>query len=123
VAFEFDDEVIVEPFLEGIKEYNLAGCKADSFIFSKLEEVLKGEFLDFDKKYRDFRQKEIVEAKMVEGLKEHIKECFKKIYEPLFLGSLIRIDFFVYKGEVYINEINPIPGSLANYLLRIWYLY
>ena len=118
VAFEFDDEVLIEPFIEGIKEYNLAGCKADSFIFSKLEEVQKGEFLDFDKKYRDFSKKSVEDAPLSEGLKEHIYDCFKKIYDPYFKGSIIRIDFFVHKGELYINEINPIPGSLANYLFE-----
>ena len=34
VAFEFDTQVIIEPFIEGIKEYNLAGCKTDSYQFS-----------------------------------------------------------------------------------------
>lgn len=29
VAFEFDDEIIIEPFIQGIKEYNLAGTKID----------------------------------------------------------------------------------------------
>ena len=33
-----------------------------------------------------------------------------------FEGSLIRCDFFVVDNEVYLNEINPIPGSMANYL-------
>jgi D-alanine-D-alanine ligase len=116
VAFEFDDEVLVEPFIEGIKEFNLAGCKGSGFHFSKLEEVQKKEYLDFDKKYRDFRQKEVEDAELPAALKERIKECFIRIYEPLFLGALIRIDFFVHKDNVYINEINPVPGSLANYL-------
>ena len=30
VAFEFDDAVIIEPFIAGIKEYNLAGCKVNN---------------------------------------------------------------------------------------------
>ncbi len=116
VAFEFDEEVLVEPFIEGIREFNLAGCKGSGFYFSKLEEVQKKEFLDFDKKYRDFRQDAVEEAELNVALKERIKECFMRIYEPLFLGSLIRIDFFVHQDKVYINEINPVPGSLANYL-------
>ena len=116
VAFEFDTEVIVEPFIEGIKEYNLAGCKASSFIFSKLEEVQKKEFLDFDKKYKDFRQDEVVDANLPAGVKERFKETFVKVYDPLFLGSIIRIDFFLHQDTIYINEINPVPGSLANYL-------
>ncbi len=116
-AFEFDDEVIVEPFIEGIKEYNLAGCKANDFIFSIIEEPKKSDFLDFEKKYLDFsRNSEIQGANIEKSLEDRLKEIFKKIYEPLFLGSLIRCDFFVKENNIYLNEINPVPGSLANYL-------
>jgi len=31
---------------------------------------------------------------------------------------LIRCDFFVHNNEVLLNEINPIPGSMANYLFE-----
>ncbi|WP_281950796.1 D-alanine--D-alanine ligase [Nitrosophilus kaiyonis] len=119
VAFEFDDEVIVEPFIEGIKEYNLAGCKAGSFIFSIVEEPKKSEFLDFEKKYLDFSRSEKVEAaKIQDDLEKRLKEAFIKIYDPIFSGALIRCDFFVKNGDIYLNEINPIPGSLANYLFE-----
>ncbi|MRJ02733.1 MAG: D-alanine--D-alanine ligase [Epsilonproteobacteria bacterium] len=116
VAFEFDDEVLIEPFFQGIEEYNLAGCRGSGFLFSKLERVEKRDFLDFDKKYKDFRQEKVEEAQLPAALSERIKECFVKVYEPLFLGAIIRIDFFVHRDRVYINEINPVPGSLAHYL-------
>jgi len=119
VAFEFDDEVIVEPFIEGIKEYNLAGCKASEFIFSIIEEPKKSEILDFEKKYLDFSRNQKIEAAHLPlDLENRIKETFKKIYDPLFNGAIIRCDFFVKNGDIYLNEINPIPGSLANYLFE-----
>ncbi|MCV6608391.1 MAG: D-alanine--D-alanine ligase, partial [Campylobacterales bacterium] len=117
-AFEFDNEVLVEPFKKGIKEYNLAGCKVgDEFLFSIVEEPSKDGHLDFDKKYLDFsRSSSVNEAEISKELKDQMREAFKKIYDPLFQGSIIRCDFFVDEGKVYLNEINPIPGSLANYL-------
>lgn len=120
VAFEFDDAVIIEPFIANIKEYNLAGTKVNGeFIFSIIEEPQKAEFLDFDKKYLDFsRTSKALEAQINEALKEKIQEAFKKLYNTLFEGALIRCDFFVVDGEVYINEINSIPGSMANYLFE-----
>lgn len=120
VAFEFDDAIIIEPFIANIKEYNLAGCVINGeFNFSIIEEPQKAEFLDFDKKYLDFsRTSKALEANIDEALKEKIKEAFKKLYNTLFVGSLIRCDFFVVEGEVYINEINSIPGSMANYLFE-----
>ncbi len=117
-AFEFDDEVLAEPFKKGIKEYNLAGCKiGDEFVFSIIEEPSKEGHLDFDKKYLDFsRSSSVAEADISDDLKVQMQEAFKKIYDPIFKGSIIRCDFFYDDGKLYLNEINPIPGSLANYL-------
>ncbi len=117
VAFEFDSDVIIEPFVEGVKEYNLAGCFTSEWEFSIIEEPQKEIFLDFEKKYMDFsRDSKVLAADIESSLERKIQESFKKIYDPLFLGSIIRCDFFVIEDEVYLNEINPIPGSMANYL-------
>ena len=51
-------------------------------------------------------------------IRDRIQESFKKIYDPIFKGSIIRCDFFVVDDEVLLNEINPIPGSMANYLFK-----
>jgi D-alanine-D-alanine ligase len=119
IAFEFDDEVLVERFLENVKEYNLAGCYIDDWEFSIVEEPKKGEFLDFDKKYLDFsRDNRVEEAVIDDEIRTKMIKIFKKIYNPLFLGSIIRCDFFVKNGRVYLNEINPVPGSMANYLFN-----
>ena len=117
-AFEYDDSLIVEPFIEGVKEYNLAGCMINGEIhFSIVEEPQKEEFLDFEKKYMDFsRSEQILKADISSELQAKLESTFEKIYRNLFEGSLIRCDFFVVDGEVLLNEINPIPGSMANYL-------
>ncbi|WP_104697203.1 MULTISPECIES: D-alanine--D-alanine ligase [unclassified Helicobacter] len=118
-AFEYDKEVILEPFVEGVKEYNLAGYKAKDFVFSIIEEPKKKDFLNFENKYLDFSRDEKTEdADIPQAIAEKMRESFKKIYENCFEGALIRCDFFVIDGEVFLNEINPIPGSMANYLFK-----
>lgn len=119
VAFEFDTDVIVEPFIEGVKEFNQAGCFTSDWELSIVEEPHKEEFLDFEKKYMDFsRDTQVLSADITESLRDNIQDNFKKIYDSLFRGSIIRCDFFVVEGEVLLNEINPIPGSMANYLFE-----
>ncbi len=119
VAFEFDTDVIIEPFIEGVKEFNQAGTYTDGWELSIVEEPQKETFLDFEKKYMDFsRDSKVLAADITEELKVKIQESFKKIYDPLFKGSIIRCDFFVVEDEVLLNEINPIPGSMANYLFE-----
>lgn len=118
VAFEFDEYVIAEPFLKGVKEYNLAGYMSKKgIVFSIVEEPQKEEFLDFEKKYMDFSRSERVHsAELSENVIAKLKSNFEKVYRNLFEGALIRCDFFLVDGEVLLNEINPIPGSMANYL-------
>ena len=119
-AFEYDDTVLVEPFIIGVKEYNLAGYMVDGKIhFSIVEEPQKDEFLDFEKKYMDFsRSEQASRADISEELINKLKSSFEKVYRGMFEGALIRCDFFVVDGEVLLNEINPIPGSMANYLFK-----
>ncbi|EAH8299497.1 D-alanine--D-alanine ligase [Campylobacter fetus] len=118
VAFEFDKDILVEPFKEGIREFNLAGFKAENdFIYSFIEEPKKNDFLDFEQKYMSFSSSCAKEADIDDSLKIAIKDAFAKIYNGgNFDGALIRCDFFVLDNEVYLNEINPNPGSMANYL-------
>jgi len=119
-AFEFDNDILIEPFINNIKEYNLAGCKIDDeFIFSIIEEPKKNNFLDFDKKYLDFSStKKVSPATISKQIENQLKNNFKKIYNTIFEGSIIRCDFFVLDDTVYLNEINSIPGSMANYLFE-----
>ena len=120
VAFEYDKSVLIEPFIEGVKEYNLAGYIAEGKLhFSIVEEPQKNEFLDFEKKYMDFsRSEQVLKADISDELEQKLRANFEKIYTNMFEGSLIRCDFFVINNEVYLNEINPIPGSMANYLFE-----
>lgn len=119
-AFEYDKRVLVEPFIEGVKEYNLAGYSADGKMhFSIVEEPQKEEFLDFEKKYMDFaRSEQVLKAEIPQELIAKLQSNFERVYDGLFEGSLIRCDFFVVNDEVLLNEINPIPGSMANYLFE-----
>ena len=120
VAFEYDNEVLIEPFIQNVAEYNIAGCKVGkNIIYSTIEEPQKNEFLDFEKKYMDFsRTQKVFEAKINEAIHSKIRKNFSKIYNTIFEGAMIRCDFFVIENKVFLNEINPNPGSLANYLFE-----
>jgi D-alanine-D-alanine ligase len=119
-AFEYDNNALIEPFINGVKEYNIAGYMDKGEVkFSIVEEPQKEEFLDFEKKYMDFsRSESVAKANLTPELEKKLKASFAKIYTNLFEGALIRCDFFVINDEVYLNEINPIPGSMANYLFE-----
>jgi len=86
-------------------------------LYSIIEEPKKESILDFDKKYLDFSRSEGAnKADLPSKIISQIYSAFESIYEPLFEGAIIRCDFFVLDEKVYLNEINPVPGSLSNYL-------
>lgn len=119
VAFGYDNEVIIEPFIENVREINLAGTFTTRLQISNIEEPKKGDILDFDTKYLDFSRDSSIKfnnADISKELRQEMIKAFEKIYMPYFKGSLIRCDFFIINDEIYLNEINSIPGSLANYL-------
>jgi D-alanine-D-alanine ligase len=57
-------------------------------------------------------------AKLTPQLREEIRTIAVKTFQVLDCSGVSRIDFMIDKdsGKVYVNEINPIPGSLAFYL-------
>ena len=70
------------------------------------------EFYDFDAKYKDENSGLLIPAPIDEQTLETIKENAKKAYKICECRGYSRVDFFVEKttGEVYLNEINTIPG-------------
>lgn len=128
-AAHMDEEVIVEPFLAGITEFNCAVRElADGTLeASEVERpVGKDAILSFADKYERGGKKQgggmaalarELPAKMDAGHKQHIQELAKKAFAAARLAGMARIDFMQSAdGTLYLTEINPIPGSMAYYL-------
>ena len=125
-AFEFDNKVIVEEFLQDCKEYNISVVeKNNEIITSNIEEVVKdGDVLNYSQKYENGNKvkgmvssKRVCPASIDKEVKKEMELYAKKIYKHFEAKGVIRIDF-LYNGELYVNEINSIPGSYAYYLWK-----
>ncbi len=70
------------------------------------------EFYDFEAKYQDEDSKLLIPAPVSKEVEEKIKEYAKIAYKICECRGHSRVDFFVEKttGEIYLNEINTIPG-------------
>ncbi|MDE6967715.1 MAG: hypothetical protein K2P12_03570, partial [Clostridia bacterium] len=102
-------------------EFNCAGLLDEKgIIISEVDiPVRSKEILDFGDKYLMFEGKaEKEKFNMPISLKNEIIETTKKAYIELGLFGVVRIDYLYDKesGELYLNEINTIPGSMAYYL-------
>lgn len=116
-ALKYGERAIIEPMLEDFFEINCAayldGC--GEIKVSECERpVARTDILTFKDKYES--GKRIFPADISEKLSNEIKRITKKVYSELAVRGIIRIDFFVVKGKVFVNEINTVPGSLAYYL-------
>lgn len=117
-AFKFDDKIVVQPFIENFKEYNQAIfiCGKEIYL-SKVEEVFKtDDILTFDDKYIDSKTDKKHIFLTDDKLIEKISYISKKIYKLFQLSGVVRIDYMLINGEIFVNEINSTPGSFAYYL-------
>ena len=55
-------------------------------------------------------------AKLPDGVADEIRSSAARVAEVLAVRSVARLDFLVRERDVWVNEINTIPGSLASYL-------
>ena len=138
LAFEFDNEILVESaILNGMKEYNVACLKTkNGIVVSEIDYACRSDkILSFKDKYignnnTDGKKiaggtkkcggyltiKKDFPAKVSDKLRNMLREMSLEVYEKLNLRGPVRIDFLVDKrGKVYLNELNAVPGSLAYY--------
>lgn len=72
-------------------------------------------FFDFEEKYQLISAKITVPAPLPETIETKVKEQAQLLYRSLGLKGLARIDFFVTdQGELYLNEINTMPGFTSH---------
>ena len=130
-AFEYDDKLVVERYINVKKEVNIA-CflNKGELVFSKTEEPINHkEILDFNQKYVSTTNgmesmKRICAANISKELERKIKSTAGLIYKKLDMFGVVRFDFIVDDNDnVLLNEANTIPGSMANYLFDEIYNY
>ncbi len=127
-AARYSRRIIVEHMIDDLQEINcsvLGDC--DEYQTSVLEEPVKsGEILSYTDKYMggtkgskgmQAAQKRIP-ADLPEDMTAHIRNLAGETFRVLSCHGVSRVDLIADKstGEVFVNEINTIPGSLSFYL-------
>ena len=119
-ALEYDAVVIAEKYLAGCREINCAAYKkGGEIVVSECEEPLTAhKILTFRDKYMAGGKERVrnFPAALPEQSAARIKGYTKLLYRRLNLCGVVRADFLLAGEEVYFNEMNTVPGSLAYYL-------
>lgn len=109
-SFQFDDEVIIEQFMDGIEVSNGVFRKGKEVIVLPITEIRsENDFFDYQAKYEN-ASKEITPAEISDELTAKCKALTKRIYEVLNAKGMIRIDYILIDEEFYLLEPNSIPG-------------
>jgi D-alanine-D-alanine ligase len=111
-AFLYDTKIIVEQYIEG-REIELSVLGNDDPIVSVPGEIVSShEFYDYDAKYLDENGARLeIPAKMPKDKIVEFQKLAKEVFRTLCLSGMARIDgFFAKNNNIYINEVNTIPG-------------
>lgn len=111
-AFQFDTKILIEKAIVG-RELETAVLGNNSpKVTSVGEIVIKDDFYTYENKYENDKAKVVIPA---ENLSKNsvalIQEMALTTYKALELEGLSRVDFFyVSDAEIYLNEVNTLPG-------------
>ena len=137
-ACKYDIKIVVEKAVSNLKEVNCSVLgNYEHQEVSAIEEVLSdNDLLTYADKYIGSGKgklkggmksskgmasaSRIIPAKLDKNISDQITKLSKETFKLLNLSGVCRIDFLIDSktNEVYINEPNTIPGSLAFYLWK-----
>ncbi len=132
-AFLYSKKILVEKAIENLQEINCSVLGDYAFAqTSECEEAIKTEdILSYKDKYIGNGKKGIIKKEHVKDeeearlpanisleMKKKIQEISLKTFKILGCSGVIRIDFMIDRtnNQIYVNEVNTIPGSLSFYL-------
>lgn len=127
-AEQYSSRIIVEHMVDNLQEINcsvLGDC--DDYQTSVLEEPIKsGEILSYTDKYMGGSEgktgmqsaQKRIPADLPESETARIKDLAGKTFAVLSCHGVSRVDMIIDRDNrnIYVNEINTIPGSLSFYL-------
>jgi D-alanine-D-alanine ligase len=112
-AARFDRRVLVEKGVANLREIEVSVLGNEDPRASVPGEVLPSrEFYSYESKYVDGTSGLVIPAPLPEETTQRIRELAVQAYKAIDAAGMARVDFFVDKesGEVYLNELNTIPG-------------
>lgn len=111
-AFQFDNKIMIEEYIAG-REIECSVLGNENPIASAPGEIIpKHEFYSYEAKYIDPEGAALeVPAKISFETAEKIRALAIKTFQTISCEGLGRVDFFLKEtGEIFVNEINTMPG-------------
>ena len=122
-AFTYDRKILVEEYIKG-REIECSVLGNEEPIASLPGEVIpKHEFYSYEAKYIDEDGAALeIPAKLPEETIKRVQDLAARAFKALECEGMARVDFFLKEnGDLFVNEINTIPGftSISMYP-KLW---
>lgn len=109
-AFEQDDEILIESFLDGMEvSVGVIDYKGKTIVLGITEIVSENEFFDYEAKYEGASE-EITPARLTDDVRIKVENIAIKAYNSLGMSGFSRSEFIIMEGIPYMLEINTNPG-------------
>jgi D-alanine-D-alanine ligase len=110
-AFRWDTKVIVERYVADARELECGVLGNDGPIVFEPGEVRSAhEFYDYEAKYVEGLAAVVPRAEVDPELAARLKELALASYRAVDAAGMARVDFLVAGEEVYLSEMNTLPG-------------
>ena len=127
LAFRFDDKILAERCIDRAREIECSVLEDEKgdVRASSLGEIMPADshgFYSYEAKYTDaMGARLVIPADVPPERTERIQELAIRIFQVLGCGGLARVDFFLKGEEIFLNEVNTLPGftSISMYP-KLW---
>jgi len=127
VALHYDTKVIIEQGVKNLTEITLPIMGNDELTLALIEQPLAG-FFTFEEKYLKGGKKggsvnsqfSHIPAPLPTAVAKRVNELGQATYKAIGASGIARVDFLIDNddNQVYMNEINTLPGSLYHHNWR-----
>ena len=109
-ALKYDKKVIVEKFIKGRElECSIIEDNGNLYASSIGEIIPYNDFYDYESKY-NLDSKTGIASNLDDNIIKKIKEYAIRAFKALGAKSFSRVDFFLVDNNIFLNEINTLPG-------------
>ena len=116
-AYQEDDEIIIEAFLDGTEvSVGVITYKGETKVLPITEIVSENDFFDYEAKYEG-KSQEITPARLSVVQEKNVTEMAKRVYEILKMSGYSRSEFIFVDDEPFMLEINTTPGLTEQSIL------
>ena len=109
-AFQYGSRVLAEQFVEGTEITGAVLGNDEARVLPLVEIVPAGGFYDYAAKYTPGATEEIVPARVSEAVADRAREFSLAAHHALGCRGFSRVDMIAAGDEVYVLEVNSIPG-------------